>query len=124
MESRTSDIIKRNFASVSPYQVNINFDYKTTLLEASERKIYFIWGIPIFLTITEIIYLKHNKISKAHRIALFKFISYAMATVVSNFSTGDFLKKLNYIDRLYPLAPQIQREQIRDAEILKNSKIL
>lgn len=119
MESRTSDIIKRNFHNVSPYQDVLNAEGKIEVLQSFENKVYFIWAVPVMLTMTEIIFMKHNLIQKANRISLFKWISYILAISASNFSSAETLRRVDYYNRLYPKPPQIQREQIIDAQILK-----
>ncbi len=121
MDFRTAKIKEHAHGKVSPYQMNLNKENKEKILNQYDGKIKFYWTIPIGLTVSELILLKHGKIATSNKVALFKWISYILATCVTNFGSADALKKCEYFERLYPRAPQIQREMIRDAEILKRT---
>ena len=121
MDLRTSEITLQAYGKVSPYQMTLNRQNKEKVLSQFDGKMKFIWAVPIGITLSELVLLKYGKVSPANKLALYKWISYIMATVATNFSSAEALRKCEYFERLYPRAPQIQREQIRDAEILKRT---
>jgi hypothetical protein len=119
MEGRTSEIVNQNFNKASPYENSLSSYGRASVLSQFEGKTFFIWSVPILLTLSEIIYLKHNHKVKADKISLFKWISYILAASASNFSTGEALRRTEYFTRLYPGMTKVQREQMIDAEITK-----
>ena len=121
MELRTSEITRQAFGKVSPYQNTLNKVNKSKILQSFEGRTLFIWAVPISLSLTELTFLKYGRAASANKFGLFKWISIVLAGVATNFSTAEALRRCDYIDRLYPVAPQIQREHIRDAEILNRT---
>jgi hypothetical protein len=121
MEFRTSEINKQNYAKTSPYQELLSTEGRSSVVNQFKGKLLFIWLVPIGLTFAEIVFLKYNKSSSANRISLAKWTSYILATVASNFSSAEALRKCEYYNRLYPNAPKIQKEHVRDAEIYQRT---
>lgn len=119
MEGRTSEIVNQNISKASPYENSLSSQSRAAVLTQFEGKSFFIWSIPIILTLSEMIYLKHNHKAKADKISLFKWISYILAASASNFTTAEGLRRSDYFIRLYPGLTKIQREQMIDAEIAK-----
>jgi hypothetical protein len=123
MEGRTSEIVKQNISKASPYEHLVSHSKRINVLSQFEGKAFFIWSVPILLTLSEIIYLKHNHTAKADKLSLFKWISYILAASATNFSTAEALRRSDYFARLYPGMTKIQREQVIDAEIAKRKFI-
>ena len=119
MEARTSEIVNQNISKASPYENLVSHQERLKVLTQFEGKAVFIWSVPILLTLSEILYLKHGHTAKANKLSLFKWVSYILATVASNFNTAEALRRTDYFIRLYPGMTKIQREQIIDAEIAK-----
>lgn len=123
MEGRTSEIVKQNISKASPYESLVSQNKRINVLSQFEGKAILIWAVPIFLTLSEIIYLKHHHTVKADKISLFKWISYILAASATNFSTAEALRRTDYFARLYPGMTKIQREQAIDAEITRRKYI-
>ena len=121
MDLRTSELTIGSYKKVSPHQGDLNLENKRNILSHYFGNVKFYWAVPVALTFTELVYLKYGKRSLANRVSLYKWISYILATVVTNFSSAEALRKCEYFNRLYPHTPKIQREHIRDAEILKRT---
>jgi hypothetical protein len=121
MELRTSEITRQAYGKVSPFQNDINVQNKAKALQSFRGTTFFIWAVPIGLTLTELTFLKYGRVAQANKSGLFKWISIILATVATNFTSGEAIRRCEYYDRLFPLVPQIQKEHIRDAEILKKT---
>jgi hypothetical protein len=121
MELRTSEITRQAYGKVSPYQNEINVKNKVQALNAFRGTTLFIWAFPIVLTLSEATFLKYGKTAQANKFGLYKWISIILATVATNFTSAEAIRRAEYYDRLFPLVPQIQKEHIRDAEIIKRT---
>jgi hypothetical protein len=121
MDSRTSELVKQNMNKASPFEGFLALEGKAKLFLRFEAKLYFIWAIPIGLTFSEMLFLKHGYKSKATYFSLLKWTSYILATVVSNFESAEVLRKTEFYTRLYPGMTKSQTEQVREAEILKRT---
>jgi hypothetical protein len=119
MEARTSEIVNQNIFKASPYENLLSHQERLKVLSQFEGKAVFIWAVPVVLTLSEILYLKHGLTAKANKLSLFKWISYVLATVASNFNTAEALRRTEFFIRLYPGMTKIQREQMVDVEIAK-----
>jgi hypothetical protein len=120
MEQRTNDLHLAYSKNVSPYNSIISDVGKEKLYSQYKSKVWLFWAIPLGLTFSEFALLKHGKNLQAKKLNLFKWISYILAGVATNFELNCTLKKTHFYDVIYPRAPQIQKEYARDAEILKN----
>ncbi len=114
MESTTSEIAKRAKGTVSPYSMDVNIHKKEIQMEILRNKAYFIWLAPAFLTITEIIYLKHSKVALANKISIFKWTSYILAVCATNFASHEALRRCEYFNRVYPRPSKLQVESLSD----------
>lgn len=121
MELRTREIALDQVYKSSPYQLNINYENKKQILEEWEGRYGVIWVLPVALTFCELACLKYGKLPKANRFNLYKWISIILATVATNFSSAEALRRCLYFERLYPSTTKMQKEFIRDIQILKNS---
>ncbi len=121
MELRTSEITRQAYGKVSPFQNEINVQNKVKTLQGFRGTTFFIWAIPIGLTLSEVTFLKYGRLAQANKFGLFKWISIIVATVATNFTSAEAIRRAEYHNRLFPLVPQIQKEHIRDAEIIKRT---
>jgi len=104
---------------VSPYQISIQKAHKAKITETYKNQMWAIWALPLGLTFTEIILLKHEKVSGANRVALAKWIAIILAGVATNYATNECMRKLNYFDVVYRRPTKMQLEQLREYEVSK-----
>jgi hypothetical protein len=119
MESSLHDYHKALRFRTSPYQIYIQNNHKKSVLRSYETNVFLIWTVPFALTVLELLALKKINNGLADKYALFKFASYALATVYSTQYVREAVRQLDYINRLYPRPPQIQVSAVQNAELYK-----
>jgi hypothetical protein len=119
MESALRDFHKSYRWRVSPYQNYVSSNHKNKILNQYTYNVFVIWSVPLALTLAELVFLKQSKSSLADKTAILKFASYAVATVYSTEFIKETIRKLEYFNRLFHKAPQIQLQSIRNSDIYK-----
>ena len=119
MESALRDFHKSYRWRTSPYQNYVNRNHKSKILNQYSHNVFVIWSVPLALTIAELVFLKQSKFAHADKVAVIKFASYAVATVYSTHFIKETIRKLDYFNRLFPKAPQIQLQSVRNSDIYK-----
>jgi hypothetical protein len=119
MENKLENINKILAYRVSPLQSHLNMTGKEDAIESFQYQIWQIWMIPLVLTWTETVFIKHQRIRSANTTALAKFISIPVSIVLSQYFYSQLQHKLHYYDAVYPHAPQTQIEITRDSYLVK-----
>lgn len=102
---------------VSPFQQDLQKSHKVNVTETFKHQLMVIWTIPIALTMTEIIFLKHGKVAGANRASLAKWTSYLLAGFGTKLATDEVLRKLHYYDVKLRRPTKMQIENLREYEI-------
>ena len=119
MESKLEDFNKIFAHRVSPYQSYMNAIGKNDVINSWKYQIWQIWLIPLTLTFTELICLKHSNLRAANSVALFKYASILLGVGLTQHYYTKLKHKLEYYDALFPHAPKAQLELTRDIMMAK-----
>jgi hypothetical protein len=104
---------------VSPYQSYLNLAGKEEVINSFKYQLWQIWMIPLALTYTELICLKHGRLNAANNVALFKYASVFVGFALSTYFYTQLKHKIDYYDIAYPHAPQGQIEHTKDILMMR-----